>query len=87
MTDNVVDLMYARHALAYGDEHDANCPLCGVDADPICDICNRSRSNSPNILPKMREFEADWDGYTGNHKTCQEQEDHAVDHGISYKGY
>ena len=23
-----------RHSLAYGDEHDEDCPLCGVDSDP-----------------------------------------------------
>lgn len=31
MTDHMTDVM-ARHEAAYGDEHDEDCPLCGVDA-------------------------------------------------------
>lgn len=27
-------VMMADHFMAYGDEHDENCPLCGVDAQP-----------------------------------------------------
>ena len=39
--------------------------------EPTCDICGRAQDDSPNILPKMREFEADWNGETGNHALCE----------------
>jgi len=39
--------------------------------EPTCDICGRAMDDSPNIMPKMREFEADWNGETGNHLLCE----------------
>jgi hypothetical protein len=41
------------------------------DVTPRCDICNRAEDDSPNVLPKMREFDADWNGETGNHVSCE----------------
>jgi hypothetical protein len=41
------------------------------DSTPRCDICGRAEGDSPNILPKMRPFEADWNGETGNHASCE----------------
>jgi len=41
-------------------------------SEPTCGICGRGEDDSPNILPKMRPFEADWNGDTGNHRLCEE---------------
>lgn len=38
---------------------------------PTCDVCGRGEQDSPNILPKMRPVEADWNGETGNHRLCE----------------
>jgi hypothetical protein len=42
------------------------------EVEPTCDICGRGQYDSPNILPKMRQYEGDWDGETGNHLICEQ---------------
>ncbi len=46
-------------------------PSDTYETEPTCDICERSMFDSPNILPKMREFESDWNGETGCHRSCE----------------
>lgn len=47
----------------------------GTDVEPgtpTCDICGQAEGNSPNMARSNGEqFEADWNGETGNHVTCE----------------
>jgi hypothetical protein len=47
--------------------------LYGLEAEPTCDICGRHMEDSPNIWRDSdgRMIETDWNGETGNHKTCE----------------
>lgn len=37
------------------------------EEEPRCDICGRPQNDSPNTL----SYEADWNGETGNHTSCE----------------
>jgi len=62
--------LLSRHCDAYGDEHDEDCPLCGVDVTPTCDICGEEWEDGG-------EGE-DWNGDTGNHHSCEARDDARV---------
>ena len=42
-----------------------------MDDEPICDICGRGMTDSPNVMHYGPATEADWNGETGNHAYCE----------------
>lgn len=69
MNETRIATLYRGHNLSDADEAALEAARQDEDYVPRCDYCGRRFDDSPSPFA-----DADWNGETGNHETCEQME-------------